>query len=1152
MAISETIEVNASEAIAQLDAFGQAAEEAAAKYAAAMEKASRGFTGGAGAASADKMAGSMDKAAAAADKMAASFGKIAGAADSAAGGVDRIGKAADAAAGGLGDVSATADEAAAASDRLAASSDAAGAALDRQAVAGGRAATSGKAAGESGGSGWKTLGTVMLGAGVAAAYGIDRAMKFQSQMLLLHTQAGVSVKDTATMTQGVLQISAQTGQSLGAVAESAYHVASNMESLGGTPVQMLKAVKIAAEGAAVGHSNLVDTTTALTSVLASGIPGAKNYSQAMGALNSTVGSGEMNMQQLAEALGTGVVPVVKGYGLTLKDTGAALATYGDLNIRGAKAGTELRMAVQALAVPAAAGKTELKALGLTTSSLSKDMQSGGLLKALDDLNSKFKENGITAKNEGAVITELFGKKAGAGLALLMENMDRVQSKYPAITRDANNFNAAWQATQQSPAQKWKELKTGLGDSAVNFGLQLLPAFSSAAGFADKILADLNGSKGAWKDIAIGAGGLATLFTANKLASGVKEAFQTGQTVLKGVGKVSEVLNIPGLSKLANIGKGATGAAALDGSAARLTGAAEALTGAAEKLGGTGGLGGLPGKAEGGAVGAGEGAAAAGLTGETVALGAGMLAPVALGAGAGAALALWANQYKKYDHPAPADQQGPRSAGNAANSQAWKQYDQLTPAAPKQWQSVLGPQTVKPVKIGAPDLSALAAAKGKAAQAAEGIHTATQTPLNKPVKAKAPDLSAYAAAKAKAAADGAAIDAGLAQGISANAGAAISAAQRVASQVSAAMSAALQVHSPSKVTAKIGASAVDGLVVGLEGGQAAVTAASQALGKQVAKAADVTAIDNAITKGIGYAGKDSALVKFLKGDQAKLLALSAQRTKLEQEITDSQQIAQQAIANSNITGAGAYTPVLAASDGPLAASSTVTGMQAQAADQKQFTQVIGQLSKDKLNPTSLNQFTQAGVSSLPQALGLAQGGKAAISQVNAAESSIQASARKLGDVGGTAMYQAGVQAGQGLATGLKSALGSVESAIEQMASQIKATIKKDLKISSPSQVFAGFGMALPQGLAQGVNAGSGIAESAVARMGNRVASAYHPGYSGGHGGGGAGDTHTTVNVTMHIQGSVMSENDLISTVQRGLLKKSNSNWQAGIVIPGRRT
>ena len=188
-----------------------------------------------------------------------------------------------------------------------------------------------------------------------------------------------------------------------------------MQSLGIKAPQALNMVKVAAEGASVGHANLVDVTNALTASVASGIPGVKNYSQAMGVLNATVGAGDMTMQDLADAMGTGAVAAVKGYGLNIKDVGAALAVFGDNNIRGAKAGTDLRMSVQALAVPVSTASAELKKLGLTQTTLAGDMQSGGLLKALDDLQSKFKANGITAKNEGEVITDLFGKKAGCRL-----------------------------------------------------------------------------------------------------------------------------------------------------------------------------------------------------------------------------------------------------------------------------------------------------------------------------------------------------------------------------------------------------------------------------------------------------------------------------------------------------------------------------------------------------------------------------------------------------------------------------------------------------------------------------------------------------------------------------------------------------------------
>lgn len=584
MAIEETISVDAGPAIAGLNEFASAAEAAAAKVDAAFKSIKVPSLGGSGAAN---MARSMDaaatKMAGAVDKMDASFAKLKASGAEAGAAMGDIGKAGAESAAGLGDAAKGANEAAASYARLGKASRDSAAMMDEQAVAGRRASKSSAEAAAGGTKFWGGLKTVMLGAGVAAAYGIDKAMKFQSQMLLLHTQAGVSAGDVKKMSQGALSISTQTGQSLSDVAESAYHVASNMASMGTSVPKMLEATKIAAEGASVGHANMVDTTNALTAAIASGIPGVKDYSQAMGVLNKTVGSGDMSMQDLADAFGTGMVASVKGYGLSIKDVGAGLAVLGDNNIRGAKAGTDFRMAVQSLAVPASSAKKELASLGLTTGSLAKDMQSGGLLKALDDLQGKFKAHGITAKNEGQVITDLFGKKAGVGLSILMEQMDRLHSKYPELTDSAGGFGKAWQATQASPAQKWKETVAGLKASATGFGTELLPAFTKVTGFANKLLGDINGSKAGATAMAVSFGGIAALFAGKKLFSGVESAAGT-------IGKIGKFLNIPGLDKLAGIGgagaSGSLAAVATSGDAAaaalgRLAGVAgeESLMGA---------------------------------------------------------------------------------------------------------------------------------------------------------------------------------------------------------------------------------------------------------------------------------------------------------------------------------------------------------------------------------------------------------------------------------------------------------------------------------------------------------------------------------------------------------------------------------------------
>lgn len=321
---------------------------------------------------------------------------------------------------------------------------------------------------------------LMAGAGLAVV-GIEAtkmAIDFNSQMMRLGTQAGVSQKQIGTLKSGVLALAGQVGFSPDSLAASLYHVASNMASMGGTSKQMLDVVRVAAEGAKVGGADLVDVTNALTSAVASGIPGVQNYSQAMGVLNAIVGTGDMNMQNLAEAFSTGMVSVVKGYGLSIKDVGAALATFGDLNVRGAYAATLVRTAVQAMAVPAKTGAKEMANLGMTTSTLAKDMQSGGMLKALDDLSTRFHKAGISGTAMGGVITQMFGKKAGPGLAILLENMDRLRSKYPLLTKGANDFGKAWTTTNSGLKQQLADLKGGFDALMISIGEKLVPVLQT--------------------------------------------------------------------------------------------------------------------------------------------------------------------------------------------------------------------------------------------------------------------------------------------------------------------------------------------------------------------------------------------------------------------------------------------------------------------------------------------------------------------------------------------------------------------------------------------------------------------------------------------------------------------------------------------------
>ncbi|QMU78883.1 phage tail tape measure protein [Streptacidiphilus sp. PB12-B1b] len=307
---------------------------------------------------------------------------------------------------------------------------------------------------------------------------IKSAAKFQAAMTQISTQAGVPLSKIKSLGDGVLSLAGQVGQSPDSLAEALYHVESNFSSMGISGAKALNLVKVAAEGATTGHADLVDVTNALTAAVASGIPGVQNMGQAMGALNAIVGAGDMQMQDLADAFGSGMVATVKGFGLSLADVGAALDVFGDNNVRGANAATMLRMSVQALAQPIATAGPELQKLGLTSTQLGKDMQNGGLLPAMNDLMAHMRAAGVTAKEQGQVITEVFGKKAGSGLNILADQMDRLKSKYPAIAAGANSFASAWVTSTHTLSVQFAQIKDGFESVMIRIGEGLIPQVSS--------------------------------------------------------------------------------------------------------------------------------------------------------------------------------------------------------------------------------------------------------------------------------------------------------------------------------------------------------------------------------------------------------------------------------------------------------------------------------------------------------------------------------------------------------------------------------------------------------------------------------------------------------------------------------------------------
>jgi TP901 family phage tail tape measure protein len=335
-------------------------------------------------------------------------------------------------------------------------------------------------------------------AGAATVIGyesVKAASSFQAAMEQIHTQAGVGQRQVDALSKAVLRLAGPVATAPDELAKGLYHIESTLSKAIPPAQRMREAMselRVAAEGAKVGGADLEDVTNALNGTVASGIPGVKNLSQAMGALNATVGAGDMRMQDLADAMGSGMLAVVKGFGVNLTQVGAALATFGDNNIRGANAATQLRMGIMSMAKPAATGKAALKELGLTTRTLAKDLQTGGLTKAVTDLHDRLTKAGLGGKKAGETLTEAFGKKAGPAIAILTGQFARFQSKLGEVRDGAHGFNSAWESTTQTFQFKLQKLQATVEALAVRIGTALIPyvekaaaAFASATGWLER-------------------------------------------------------------------------------------------------------------------------------------------------------------------------------------------------------------------------------------------------------------------------------------------------------------------------------------------------------------------------------------------------------------------------------------------------------------------------------------------------------------------------------------------------------------------------------------------------------------------------------------------------------------------------------------------
>lgn len=472
------------------------------------------------------------------------------------------------------------DAAARASAAYGEQADAASAAADKQVEASVRSADSSKlasdaavkgaakstAAAERSAAGFGAAGsgitkagkTILLTTAAVSLGSLDMAAKFQASTLRLQTQAGATTAQLAKLRQGLLNMAGQVGFSPDQLSSGMYHVVSSLNKML-PPLERvngeLKVTKMAAELAQVGGSSLEETTYALASAMNALHEPISGTTRVAGELNAIVGTGDMTMQDLVDALSTGVIPAARESGISLQSLGAAMAVMGDMGQRGALAGTRLRMAIALMSGPSeaaakildtvglsskqvtsdqAAMAEALRKAGLSTTTLSADLHKpDGILIALEDLRDHLIASGLTSTGAAAVMDKAFGgARTGATITELLQNTGRLNAGYEQIGKSAGQFGADWQKTSQSFRMEIDKMVASVEALGVKLGTALMPYARDAIHDLSDLTHWFTESKARMDALAITVGGFALLTVGSYLVSKLRQAISLFRTLGK--------------------------------------------------------------------------------------------------------------------------------------------------------------------------------------------------------------------------------------------------------------------------------------------------------------------------------------------------------------------------------------------------------------------------------------------------------------------------------------------------------------------------------------------------------------------------------------------------------------------------------------------
>lgn len=367
----------------------------------------------------------------------------------------------------------------------------------------------------------KGLGMASLGIAAIGVISVKVAGDFESMTQHLVTDAGESQANIGMIRSGMLQLAVATGTTTTQMAAGMYHV----ESAGYHGADALKVMQVAAEGAKVGGADLDTVSKALTGTMnAYGMSGSQATSM-MNQLITTVGQGDMKMQDLASSLGN-VAPLAAAAGIKFSEVGGAIATMTAQNMSAAQATQDLAFTIRSLSNPLKPAQTEMAALGLSANGVTKELGSRGLVATLQTLTDALARHTKGGEVFTAALKNSQVAAQNAGIAL--------KSLDPSIQGAA----AAWQKGSITTAAFNKELAK-LPPAQASLGRQFELLVKKSGSFNDLLKSGSPSAQSFTAALSKLMGGSTGLNTALMITGGRMDAFKGS------AGKIAEAATISG-------------------------------------------------------------------------------------------------------------------------------------------------------------------------------------------------------------------------------------------------------------------------------------------------------------------------------------------------------------------------------------------------------------------------------------------------------------------------------------------------------------------------------------------------------------------------------------------------------------------------------